>query len=43
MQPQILQRRIERLNDFKDLMVQQDPQGKFRNRFIDSIFSDRRG
>ncbi len=43
MQPRLLQRRIERLNDFKDLMVQQDPQGKFRNQFIDSIFSDNRG
>ena len=38
MQPQVLQRRLERLNDFKDLMVQNDPQGKFRNQFIDSIF-----
>ena len=39
MQPQVLQRRFARLNDFKDLMVDQDPHGKFRNQFIDSIFS----
>jgi xylitol oxidase len=39
MQPQILQRRFEKLNDFKDLMAQQDPQGKFRNQFVDSIFN----
>lgn len=39
MQPQLLQGKLERLNDFKDLMVQYDPQGKFRNQFIDSIFS----
>lgn len=38
LQPQVLQRRVERLNDFKGLMVEQDPQGKFRNHFIDSIF-----
>ena len=39
MHPQLLQRRLERLNDFKDLMVQNDPQGKFRNQFINSIFN----
>ena len=38
MQPQVLQRRLQRLNDFKDLMVENDPEGKFRNQFIDSIF-----
>ena len=37
MQPAVLQGRIERLNDFKDLMADQDPQGKFRNQYIDSI------
>jgi xylitol oxidase len=37
MRPAVLQGRFERLNDFKDLMVNQDPQGKFRNQYIDSI------
>lgn len=38
LQPHLLQRRLERLKDFKELMVQQDPLSKFRNQFIDSIF-----
>jgi alditol oxidase len=37
MQAPVLQSRFERLNDFKDLMATQDPQGKFRNQYIDSI------
>jgi xylitol oxidase len=36
MRPAVLQGRIERLNDFKEIMARQDPQGKFRNEFIDS-------
>lgn len=34
--PQVLQARIERLNEFKSLMLKHDPEGKFRNDFIDS-------
>lgn len=34
--PTILQARIERLNEFKALMLKHDPEGKFRNYFIDS-------
>jgi alditol oxidase len=37
MQATVLQSRFERLNDFKDLMAFHDPQGKFRNHYIDSI------
>lgn len=33
--PSVLQGRIEKLNDFKELMLQHDPEGKFRNEFID--------
>lgn len=33
--PSVLQTRIEKLNDFKELMKQYDPAGKFRNEFID--------
>jgi xylitol oxidase len=33
--PSMLQSGIERLNDFKQLMHQYDPEGKFRNDFID--------
>ncbi|MBK5273038.1 MAG: FAD-binding protein, partial [Bacteroidia bacterium] len=35
LKPVVLQSRIERLNDFKNLMVKYDPDGKFRNEFID--------
>lgn len=35
LKPAVLQSRIERLNDFKTLMVKHDPDGKFRNEFID--------
>lgn len=35
MKPSVLQSRIERLADFKTLMVKHDPEGKFRNEFID--------
>jgi xylitol oxidase len=31
----VLQARIEKLNDFKELMKQHDPEGKLRNEFID--------
>jgi xylitol oxidase len=35
LKPDILQSRIERLNDFKSLLEKHDPSGKFRNEFID--------
>ncbi|MEO5564353.1 MAG: FAD-binding protein [Chitinophagaceae bacterium] len=34
MKPNVLQSRIERLNDFKSLATKYDPNGKFRNEFI---------
>jgi xylitol oxidase len=34
--PSILQSRIEKLNEFKLLMNKHDPEGKFRNEFIDT-------
>jgi xylitol oxidase len=37
MRPAVLQGRFERLDDFKDLMVNQDPHGKFRNQYINSM------
>jgi xylitol oxidase len=33
--PSVLQSRIEKLQDFKQLVNQHDPEGKFRNEFID--------
>jgi xylitol oxidase len=36
LKPSVLQSRIERLNDFKQLLNQHDPEGKFRNEFIDT-------
>lgn len=33
--PKILQSRYERLKDFKDLIASNDPDGKFRNEFLD--------
>jgi xylitol oxidase len=36
MKPSVLQARIEKLNDFKALMTKHDPEGKFRNEFIDN-------
>ena len=36
MKPAILQSRIEKLNEFKMLMTKHDPEGKFRNEFIDT-------
>jgi xylitol oxidase len=33
-QPAELQARYERLSDFKDLLKEQDPHGKFRNDFL---------
>jgi xylitol oxidase len=36
LKPQVLQTRIEKLNDFKALMTKHDPEGKFRNEFIDT-------
>lgn len=36
MQPAVLQSRIAHLDTFKTLMVKHDPDGKFRNEFIDS-------
>ena len=35
MKPAVLQSRIEKLNEFKMLMTKHDPEGKFRNEFID--------
>lgn len=34
--PNVLQSRIEKLNEFKALMIKHDPEGKFRNDFIDT-------
>ena len=34
--PNMLQARIEKLNEFKALMLKHDPEGKFRNNFIDT-------
>ena len=36
MKPAVLQSRIEKLNEFKMLMTKHDPEGKFRNEFIDT-------
>jgi xylitol oxidase len=36
MKPDVLQSRIEKLNEFKSLMAKHDPEGKFRNEFIDA-------
>ncbi|HEY8936144.1 MAG TPA: FAD-binding protein [Cyclobacteriaceae bacterium] len=36
LKPSVLQSRIERLGDFKQLLNLHDPEGKFRNEFIDS-------
>jgi len=33
--PKVLQSRYEKLNDFKELVHQYDPQGKFRNDYLD--------
>jgi alditol oxidase len=35
LKPSVLQSRIEKLTDFKALMTRHDPEGKFRNEFID--------
>jgi alditol oxidase len=34
--PSVLQSRIEKLDDFKQLIKQHDPSGKFRNEFLDT-------
>ena len=36
LKPSVLQNRIEKLADFKALMQKYDPEGKFRNEFIDT-------
>jgi alditol oxidase len=36
LKPNVLQARIEKLNEFKALMLKHDPEGKFRNDFIDT-------
>lgn len=36
LQPFVLQGRIEKLNEFKALMIKHDPEGKFRNDFIET-------
>jgi xylitol oxidase len=33
-EPALLQSRYEKLNEFKDLLKQHDPRGKFRNEFL---------
>ncbi|HEY0244671.1 MAG TPA: D-arabinono-1,4-lactone oxidase, partial [Mucilaginibacter sp.] len=35
MQPQVLQSRYEKLTDFKKLVAEYDPDGKFRNEFLE--------
>ena len=41
LKPSVLQQRIERLADFRELVKQHDPKGKFRNAFLDkNIFLD---
>jgi xylitol oxidase len=35
MSPAVLQSRYERLDDFRQLLRQYDPRGKFRNAFLD--------
>jgi xylitol oxidase len=40
MKPSVLQERIKGLAEFKALMTKHDPEGKFRNEFIDlNLFS----
>jgi alditol oxidase len=40
MEPAKLQQQYPRLADFKTFLKQQDPQGKFRNEFIqDNLFA----
>jgi xylitol oxidase len=36
LKPSVLQARIEKLTDFKKIMQKHDPEGKFRNEFIDT-------
>lgn len=36
LKPSVLQSRIEKLADFKALMLKHDPEGKFRNEFVDT-------
>ena len=36
LEPSRLQTRYERLSDFRQLALKYDPQGKFRNPFLDS-------
>ncbi|MDP1814809.1 MAG: FAD-binding protein [Leadbetterella sp.] len=36
LQPFVLQGRIEKLNEFKALMIKHDPEGKFKNDFIET-------
>ena len=35
MAPAVRQSRFEKLNDFKQLVAKHDPDGKFRNEFLD--------
>jgi len=40
MSPAVIQSRFEKLNDFKQLVARHDPNGKFRNEFLDkNLFS----
>jgi xylitol oxidase len=39
MEPAVLRSRYEQLNSFKELAAKCDPEGKFRNKFIDDVFS----
>jgi len=36
LKPAVLQSRIEKLADFKKIMEKHDPEGKFRNEFIET-------
>ena len=42
MHPARVQSLYERLPDFRELLEEFDPDGKFRNAFIDSYFSEHR-
>jgi len=42
MDPKVLESRYEKLHDFKKLVAEYDPQGKFRNAFLErNIYAGR--
>jgi xylitol oxidase len=41
--PSNLQSQYEKLGDFKKLVAQHDPEGKFRNDFLEEIFTMAKG